>query len=478
LGGSFIQKSIGYFYTECPLFFKEVATGLKLFDISSQTKGKCALHYKYLKWGMSKMRMDNETYRLRVEGLLTEMQNNQADSSETIKQLEKLAVMPRKTRYFLKALSEVNDRGIQVHFYRHIMANCHSDDVYAALERQIKQSFYQSREETRALLNSLNTSDVLPTMFKVIALTEEGWLAGELIRVVLQAPGHQLQLPIKEALESQDYLLQCLAIYLVGKSGDEGLLEILANFYNNPVGEKLDRLEKKAQDALIEGSKESSYKLLSAWLKHRGSRVRSLALAILASKEVPEVIVDLIGLVLVDPKNRGKAAGVLIRYWDNRLFTWDKSDVNIEPVNKLLTSAKPEPLKETILSLLRDENYAVRQVTIELAGLLPEINDKILGQIQRLAIEDTNPSVQSAALLVLEKIAPDYLVPCLVEVFTDHAFGQGSDVLLEVANQIMGRALEEKDILRVEAGIKQKMERREAALERFAGTVEWWRHET
>src|SRR5690606_13321486 len=116
------------------------------------------------------------------------------------------------------------------------------------LERHIRHMFYEDREHAKAMLARLATRDVLPAICRVIALTEEGWLAGELIRIVLAAPSAELVEPIEEALASNDYLLQCLAIYLVGKSGADELLDILARFYRRPVGEKVDRLEKKALD--------------------------------------------------------------------------------------------------------------------------------------------------------------------------------------------------------------------------------------
>ena len=71
----------------------------------------------------------------------------------------------------------------------------------------------------------------------------------------------------------------------------------------------------------------------------------------------------------------------------------------------------------------------------------------------------------------------DLLVGSLVEVYADHGFGQGSPELLSLANQIMQRTLTPEQVLKVQEGIEEKKERRASALERFAASVEWWRHE-
>lgn len=425
------------------------------------------------------MRMDNETYRLRVEGLLGEFKRGGEDlTSEVAKELERLALIPRKARYFLRALLTTEQgHDVQLHFYRIVMEAARSKDAHGDLERHIRHAFYEARDQTKAVLAEIQSPNGLTALFHVIALTEEGWLAGELIRIVLSMPPTVLEEPLERALASGDYLVQCLAIYLIGKTADESLLNMLARFYRNPVGERADRLEKKSYDALVEGAQTATSSLFSGWLKDRNARVRELALTILSTREVPEAVVDLVSLILIDAKTRNRAAQVLLRYSESGLFSWSSTDPRGREVSQLLGAAKEEALSNLLRTLLRDETPGVREVAVRLVGLLPEPSGPLVGQVSRLAVEDPLPAVQIAALQVLEKIDPTRLVPSLVEVYADNGFGQGSPELLAAANQIMQRSLTPQQVLRVQEGIEHKKERRAAALERFAGTVEWWRHE-
>lgn len=427
------------------------------------------------------MRMDNETYRLKVEGLLSELRRDGNNlNSEVAKELEALALTPRKARHFLRALLTTGqDHAVQVHFYRLVLEAARTKDAYSDLERHIRHAFYEAREETKAVLAEMNTRAALLALFHVIALTEEGWLAGELIRIVLSMSPRDLEEPLREALHSKDYLLQCLAIYLIGKTADEELLHMLAAFYRKPVGDadRLERLEKKSYDALVEGAEKAPASLFSTWLKDRSSRVRALAVTVLAAREVPEAVLGLAGLILIDAKTRNRAAQVLLRYAENDVFRWDPDDPQAAAIAEMLARAKEPALSKLVETLMRDESPDVRQVAIYFVGLMPSPSDHLLGQVRRLAIEDPLPAVQMAALRVLERIDVDRLVPCLVEVYADNGFGQGSPELLELANQIMQRSLAPHQIMKVQEGIKIKKERRAAALERFTATVEWWRHE-
>lgn len=425
------------------------------------------------------MRMDNETYRLRVEALLRELgREEDALSSEALAELERLALTPRKARYFLRALlATEQSEPIQVHFYRLIMEAARTKNAYSDLERHIRHAFYEAREVTRSVLAQVQTPRALTTLFHVIALTEEGWLAGELIRIVLAMPVEVLQEPLHEALMSEDYLLQCLAIYLIGKTADENLLNMLARFYRKPVGERIDRLEKKSYDALLEGAQTAVPSLFTTWLKDKSVRVRDLALTVLATREVPEVVVDLAGLVLIDAHTRTKASKILLRYAEADVFEWSPEDPRGQQIRRLLTAAKEDALVRLLRSLLRHESPAVREVAIQLVGLLPEAASTLVSEVSRLSVEEPLPALQIAALKVIERIAPELLVSSLVEVYADHGFGQGSPELLSLANQIMQRSLTPEQVLKVQEGIEEKKERRAAALERFAGSVEWWRHE-
>lgn len=427
------------------------------------------------------MRMDNETYRLRVEALLRELGREEHPlSSEALAELERLALIPRKARYFLRALLATEQSvPVQVHFYRLIMEAARTKNAYSDLERHIRHAFYEAREQTRSVLAEVQSPKGLIALFHVIALTEEGWLAGELIRIVLSMPPEVLQGPLQEALMSEDYLLQCLAIYLIGKTGDEALLNMLARFYRKPVGERerIDRLERKSYDALLEGAQTAVPSLFSTWLKDKSVRVRDLALTVLATREVPEVVVDLASLILIDAQTRTKAAKILLRYSEAGVFAWSPDDPRGQEIRGLLSAAKEDALTRLLRSLLRHESPAVREVTIQLVGLLPEPAVTLVSEVSRLSVEEPLPALQMAALQVLERIAPEQLVTSLVEVYTDHGFGQGSPELLSLANQIMQRSLTPEQVLKVQEGIEEKKERRAAALERFAGSVEWWRHE-
>ena len=183
------------------------------------------------------MRMDNETFRLKVENLFGSLRTAQEEGNDRVvmAELEQLAATPRKSRYFLKAVAAQEDPALQEHFYRLVFARVKSDQEASDLERHIRHMFYTNREEAKAMLARVATHDVLPALFHVIALTEEGWLAGELIRIVLAAPAEELYQPLVDALDSREYLIQCLAIYLIGKSGDDRHLHALARFYRKPV---------------------------------------------------------------------------------------------------------------------------------------------------------------------------------------------------------------------------------------------------
>ena len=87
-------------------------------------------------------------------------------------------------------------------------------------------------------------------------------------------------------------------------------------------------------------------------------------------------------------------------------------------------------------------------------------------------------SVQAAALRVLARVDRERLVPALIDVFTDvNAFRgqQGSD---RRGHGLMDEYLGEEEVALVNEGVRAKEEQRDAALGRFSGEVEWWRHES
>src|SRR5690625_4012507 len=155
------------------------------------------------------MRMDNETYRLKVEGLLGELKRSGENlETDVADELRELALVPRKARYFLRALLTTEQTFyVQVHFYRHVLSAAKSKDAYRDLERHIRHAFYEAREITKEVLAEMDEEVTLDTLLHVIVLTEEGWLAGELIRIVLNMAPDKLTSPLRKALQSKDYLL-------------------------------------------------------------------------------------------------------------------------------------------------------------------------------------------------------------------------------------------------------------------------------
>lgn len=421
------------------------------------------------------MRMDNETYRLKVEGALAGLQRpfSPEQDAAVVAELEELARVPRKTRHFLQALAKA-DLDAQTHFWRLILTQARREDAIADIERQIRHRYYEDREQARAMLAQIDDPKVLPALMRVIALTEEGWLAGELIRTVLQFSPEKLKAPLQQALQSKDYLLQCLAIYLVGKAQDDALLGMLAEFYSRPYGDKIDRLEKKAYDALVEGGRNCSEALLGEWLRDKHARVRDLAVDVAAQRTPLSLLPGLVGLLLVDAKTRAKTAEALMAYQGRADVRFSRDDASMEPVLGLLQGAKPEALEHTFTQLLRDENAAVRRVALKLTPFLRDPSGLAIS-IRRLAVEDHVPSVQTAALEAMATVDRERLGQTLVDLLSEP--GVAAEVL-EQCKQIMREVFSEHEAESVAERIKSKQSRREAAFDRFVSTVEWWRHDT
>lgn len=420
------------------------------------------------------MRMDNETYRLKVENMFSLLAEKDGSwKPEVLTELEHLALAARKGRYFLRVVG-TQPRTFQIHFYRYYMSRARREDSIVDLERQIRHMFYETREEAKEILAELVDSSTLPALFQVIALTEEGWLAGELIRIVLGAPIDQLRQPITQHLYSPTYLLQCLAIYLIGKLGDEDLLEALVEFYRKPEGEKIDRLEKKAYDALIEGGSMASPRLILRWLKDKNSRVREIGLTLASERQIPEAVSDLVGLVLVDAKTRARAAAVLLEYEQAGVLSWHKDDERSLGVQRIINGAKEAPLIATLRSmLLREDNSAVREVVVNLTRLAPESNE-LSSQLRRLVNEDNSSGVQIAAMHALADVDRGRMKRALIELFSADAPNRE---VIEAANEIMD-TLPASEVRQIKQGVRTRMERRKAALDKFAASVEWWRHDT
>lgn len=424
------------------------------------------------------MRMDNETFRLRVENLFAAVRKDDNGTLDdgVMAELSRLARAPRKARHFLKVVSEHEGADLQEHFYRLIFGGAKGEADTSDLERHVRHMFYEDREHAKSMLARIATSDVLPALFRVIVATEEGWLAGEMIRIVLSAPPEELAEPIHDALYSEDYLIQCLAIYLVGKSGDDRLLDLLAGFYRKPVGEKLDRLEQKSADALIEGMEKASDGLFVKWTKDKSSRIRELGLSAVSSRRLVGAVGDLLGLILVDPRTRASAAQTLLQFESEGLLTLSPGNDGVAPIERIVQSAKQEPLQATLRSLMRDDSAAVREAAVKTTLFLSDPK-ALSSTLRRLAIEDRSTSVRIAALHALTASDHDRLIPVLVEVLTDTKAGASGEEVAQTALTIVKQHLNDAETKEVQDGVRAKKQQRDAALDLFTSEVEGWRHD-
>lgn len=420
------------------------------------------------------MRMDNETYRIRVQDLLGKLKVNGDWDPETQRRLEELAVQPRKSRYFLRAVSD-RSQDVQVHFYRLVLGRVRTKDAVADLERHIRQRFYEDREAIKQVISLLDDPASIYAIFRVIAHTGEGWLAGELIRLMLAHPPERLREPVREAIQSGDYLLQCLGIYLVGKSRHEDLLEVLTEFYRKPFGEKIDRLEKKSLDALREGAAVCPEGVILRWLRDGSSRVRLLGVEAAEQRLVEAAVPDLVRLFLVDSRTRVQAARALERLEEAGRVSFAPGSEGARGPLSIMSQAKPEPLAATLRDLLRDDSPTVRQIAAKLSRLAP-VHADLLPQLSRLATEERLPAVQSAALETLSYLDRERFLAAMVDVMSA-VRGTVQEEALAFARKLWDERLTPEERARAEAEIQAKRKAQEAALEKFAGTVEWWRHD-
>ncbi len=419
-------------------------------------------------------RMDNETYRIRVEDLFRELHDESGAPNEAVKaQLKELALLPRKTRHFLRVL---NDQPVEVQaeFYRHVFREVKGQDFYKDLERHIRHRFYEAREEFKQLLAVLDDPDAIEALMHVIALTEEGWLAGELIRIVLAHEPELAREPVRNALESGDYLLQCLGIYLAGKSKSDPLLEELSRFYRRPFGDKVDRLERKSYEALLEGVEGVSDELMLRWLRDGSARVREIGIIAAARRRLKAAVDDLARLVLLDAKTRPRAAQTLLDFEEEGLLQFSLDDESGRAMAEILRGAKRDPLLNMLKELSRDESGAVREVIVKLIRLLPE-PEPLAGALVRSAVEERARPVQLAALRTLSLIDKERFFDAAAETLSD--VGNLHEEVSRGLEEIIAQSMtpEEQEALQAEAARRRK--RREEVLDKFAGTIESWRHD-
>lgn len=417
-------------------------------------------------------RMDNETYRIRVEDLFKELHDESGAVNEAVKeQLKELALLPRKTRHFLRVLND-QPLEVQAEFYRHIFREVKGDDFYKDLERHVRHRFYEARDEFKELLGMLDDPDAIQALMHVIALTEEGWLAGELIRIVLAHDPEQAREPVRHALESGDYLLQCLGIYLAGKSKSDPLLEELSRFYRRPFGDKVDRLERKSYDALLEGSEGVSDDLILRWLRDSSARVREVGIIAAARRRLKASVEDLVRLVLVDNRTRPRAAQALLDFEAEGLLEFSPEDEAGRAMAGILNAAKREPLLNMLKELTRDENATVRELTVKLVRLLDE--PAPLAGAVRSAVDDRVRGVQVGALETLARIAKERFFDAAAETLSDPA---AHEEVVQRLQELIAETMSAEERQELEAETDRRRKRREEVLDKFARPIESWRHD-
>src|SRR5690606_22779625 len=168
-------------------------------------------------------------------------------------------------------------------------------------------------------------------------------------------------------------------------------------------------------------------------------------------------------------------SSALLRLEAAEAVAFDPAGGKAEGARSILVQAKPEPLAATFKDLLRNDNAAVREAAVKLSRLVPAY-EELLPQITRLATEERLPAVQVAALETLSYLDRERFLSALVDVLSEPHSGRREEVA-EFARLLWEERLTGDEQRQVEAGIRAKQRKQEAALEKFAGTVEWWRHD-
>ncbi|MFS8523309.1 MAG: hypothetical protein FWJ83_00465, partial [Limnochordales bacterium] len=357
-------------------------------------------------------------------------------------------------------------------FNRHIFREVKGDDFYKDLERHVRHRFYEARDEFKELLGMLDDPDAIQALMHVIALTEEGWLAGELIRIVLAHDPEQAREPVRHALESGDYLLQCLGIYLAGKSKSDPLLEELSRFYRRPFGDKVDRLERKSYEALLEGSEGVSDDLILRWLRDSSARVREVGIIAAARRRLKASVEDLVRLVLVDNRTRPRAAQALLDFEAEGLLEFSPEDEAGRAMAGILNAAKREPLLNMLKELTRDENATVRELTVKLVRLLDE--PAPLAGAVRSAVDDRVRGVQVGALETLARIAKERFFDAAAETLSDPA---AHEEVVQRLQELIAETMSAEERQKLAAETERRRKRREEVLDKFARPIESWRHD-
>ena len=186
---------------------------------------------------------------------------------------------------------------------------------------------------------------------------------------------------------------------------------------------------------------------------------------------MPEVVSDLVGLVLVDTKpEQSRSVPALVR--TSRNHQLGSECRNSVEARKIIGAAK-RALIATLRSLLRNESPLVREIAAKLVRLAP-FSDDLTSQMRRLVTEDKASAVQIAAMHTLHALDRSKLMTALMELFSADAAGREA---LEAGESLMETLTPEETRL-ITDGIRARLKRREAALDRFVASVEWWRHDT
>ena len=143
----------------------------------------------------------------------------------------------------------------------------------------------------------------------------------------------------------------------------------------------------------------------------------------------------------------------------------------------IVGQAKPGPLAAILKELLRDDHEQVREAAAKLCRLVTEYQE-LLPELARLATEERIPSVQLAALETLGYLDKERFIVAAVEVLTSPQSAGRQAEVVEATQQLLEQHLTPEEQDRLSQEVAAKREKQEAALEKFAGTVEWWRHDS
>src|SRR5690606_5525920 len=205
------------------------------------------------------------------------------------------------------------------------------------------------------------------------------------------------------------------------------------------------------------------------------ARVRELGVVAAARRRLKASVADLVRLVLVDAKTRSRAAQTLLDFEEEGLLEFSPTDEGGAAVKEILTTAKREPLINTLKDLTREESGAVREVVAKMIRLLPDAG-ALAGALVRVAVEDRQRSVQLAALETLAQIDQERFMDAAADVMAETA-GALQPEVAEGLERLVAATLSKAQQAELEAETERRRRKREEALEKFAGTIESWRHD-